>query len=55
MFGKGNPIADILFIGEAPGAKEDEAGLPFVGRSGQELDKQLRSIGLSIDDVYITR
>lgn len=53
VFGKGNPDADLLFIGEAPGAKEDELGIPFVGRAGQELDKQLQKIGLSLDDVYI--
>ncbi|MCA9478587.1 MAG: uracil-DNA glycosylase [Nanoarchaeota archaeon] len=53
VFGKGNPDADILFIGEAPGQKEDEQGIPFVGRAGQELDKQLHLIGLSLDEVYI--
>ena len=53
VFGKGNPDADILFIGEAPGAKEDELGQPFVGSAGKELDKLLGSIGLSLGDVYI--
>lgn len=53
VFGKGNPKADILFIGEAPGKKEDEQGIPFVGRAGQELDKQLQKIGLTLDEVYI--
>lgn len=53
VFGKGNPNADILFIGEAPGAKEDEAGIPFVGKAGKDLDKQLNNIGLSLDDIYI--
>lgn len=53
VFGKGNPDADILFIGEAPGAKEDELGQPFVGSAGRELDKLLNSIGLSLNDVYI--
>lgn len=53
VFGKGNPNAKILFIGEAPGAKEDEQGLPFVGRAGKELDKLLHKIELTIDDVYI--
>lgn len=53
VFGKGNPDAEILFIGEAPGAKEDEQGVPFVGAAGRELDKLLRSIGLTLDDVYI--
>jgi len=53
VFGKGNVNADILFIGEAPGAKEDEQGIPFVGRAGKDLDKFLRQIELSLDDVYI--
>lgn len=53
VFGKGNPDADILFIGEAPGKEEDLQGKPFVGRAGQELDKFLRLIGLALDDVYI--
>lgn len=53
VFGKGNKNADILFIGEAPGEKEDLQGLPFVGRAGKQLDKLLNQIGLGIDDVYI--
>ncbi len=53
VFGKGNSNADILFIGEAPGEKESIQGIPFVGRAGQELDKQLQTIGLTLDDVYI--
>lgn len=53
VFGKGNPHAEILFIGEAPGAKEDEQGIPFVGAAGRELDKLLHSIGLSLEEVYI--
>lgn len=53
VFGKGNPDAQILFIGEAPGHKEDLQGIPFVGAAGKELDKLLYSIGLTIDDVYI--
>lgn len=53
VFGKGNPNADIFFIGEAPGEKEDEQGIPFVGRAGKELDKLLQTIGLTLDDVYI--
>ena len=53
VFGKGNPDAKILFIGEAPGAKEDELGVPFVGSAGRELDKLLNQIGLSLDEVYI--
>lgn len=54
VFGKGNPDAKIVFIGEAPGATEDKLGKPFVGRAGQELDKLLQTIGLTINDVYIT-
>lgn len=53
VFGKGNPDADILFIGEAPGEKEDLQGEPFVGAAGRELDKLLSSIGLTLKDVYI--
>lgn len=53
VFGKGNPKAEILFIGESPGSREDELGIPFVGAAGRELDKLLHSIGLSLDDVYI--
>lgn len=53
VFGKGNPEAEIIFIGEAPGAKEDEQGQPFVGSAGKELDKLLSQIGLSLSEVYI--
>lgn len=53
VFGKGNPHAKIMFIGEAPGEKEDLQGIPFVGAAGRELDKLLRKIGLTLDDVYI--
>ncbi len=53
VFGKGNPDADIVFIGEAPGAQEDLQGVPFVGRAGRELDKLLRRISLTLNDVYI--
>ena len=53
VFGKGNPDAKILFIGEAPGEKEDIQGIPFVGSAGRELNKLLNSINLTIDDVYI--
>ena len=53
VFGKGNPRADILFIGEAPGAKEDECGLPFMGAAGKRLDKMLQTVGLTLDDCYI--
>lgn len=54
VMGEGNPQADILFIGEAPGAKEDKQGLPFVGRAGQFLNDMLQSINLNRSDVYIT-
>ena len=55
VIGRGNPQADIMIIGEAPGQNEDEQGLPFVGRSGQLLDKILQSVELSSDrDVYIS-
>jgi len=51
--GAGNPNADIMFIGEAPGAKEDLLGLPFVGAAGKFLDAMLAEIGLNRDDVFI--
>lgn len=54
VFGKGNPNAKLLIIGEAPGAKEDLAGLPFVGRSGKLLDTILIESGIKPEDVYIT-
>ncbi|MGK7921734.1 MAG: uracil-DNA glycosylase family protein [Trichodesmium sp.] len=55
VIGRGNPQAKIMIIGEAPGQNEDEQGLPFVGRSGQLLDKILESVGLSSDrHVYIS-
>ena len=53
VFGEGNPNADILVIGEGPGADEDAQGKPFVGRSGQLLTKILAAIDLSRDDVFI--
>lgn len=53
VFGKGNPHAKIMFIGEAPGEQEDMQGIPFVGRAGKELDKLLQTIGLTLDDTYI--
>ncbi len=53
VFGEGNVHADILFIGEGPGAREDETGRPFVGPAGQLLDKMLSEIGLVRQDVYI--
>ncbi|MEO6496396.1 MAG: uracil-DNA glycosylase [Solirubrobacteraceae bacterium] len=53
VFGAGNPNADLMFIGEAPGASEDELGLPFVGRSGKLLARLLAEIGLEREDVFI--
>lgn len=53
VFGEGNKDPDIVIIGEAPGAKEDELGRPFVGKSGAELDKLLNHIGLLREDVFI--
>jgi len=54
VFGEGNPSAEIVFIGEAPGKNEDLAGKPFVGASGKLLTEMLESIRLSREDVYIT-
>src|SRR3989344_8432867 len=54
VFGEGNPDCDVLFIGEAPGAVEDEQIRPFVGRSGQLLRKCIRELGWKEEDVYIT-
>ena len=53
VFGVGNPNADIVFVGEAPGEKEDLIGEPFVGRAGKLLDKILAAINLSREDIYI--
>ena len=53
VFGSGNPAADLMFVGEAPGADEDDQGLPFVGRAGQLLTKIIASIGMKREDVYI--
>jgi len=53
VVGKGNPEADILFVGEGPGRNEDEQGLPFVGAAGKNLDKLLEKVGLSLDNVYV--
>ena len=53
VFGEGNPNADIMIIGEAPGADEDEQGLPFVGRAGKLLTDILKSVNLSRTEVYI--
>jgi DNA polymerase len=53
VYGIGNPQADLMFVGEAPGADEDIQGIPFVGRAGQLLTKIIEAIGLKRDDVYI--
>jgi len=53
VVGKGNPAADILFVGEAPGRNEDLQGIPFCGAAGKNLDKLLENVGLSLDDVYV--
>lgn len=52
--GEGNPDADIVFMGEAPGKQEAKTGRPFIGRSGQLLRKNIRAIGLEETDVFIT-
>ena len=54
VFADGNPAADIMLIGEAPGRDEDRMGLPFVGAAGQLLDRMLKSVGMDRQDVYIT-
>ena len=53
VFGVGNPEARLMFVGEAPGADEDEQGIPFVGRAGQLLTKIIEAIDLKREDVYI--
>ena len=53
VFGAGNPNARLMFVGEAPGRDEDIQGIPFVGRSGQLLNKILEAAGIERDDVYI--
>ena len=53
VYGVGNPSADLMFVGEAPGRDEDQQGIPFVGRAGQLLTKIIEAIDLNRDDVYI--
>ena len=53
VFGAGNADAELMFVGEAPGAEEDRQGLPFVGRAGQLLNQMLEGIGLAREDVFI--
>ena len=53
VFGTGNENADVLFVGEAPGQKEDETGVPFVGAAGKLLDQYLAAVGIDRGQVYI--
>lgn len=53
VFGVGNPKADLMFVGEGPGADEDAQGEPFVGRAGQLLNNMIKAMGLRREDVYI--
>jgi uracil-DNA glycosylase len=53
VFGEGNPKAELMFVGEGPGADEDASGRPFVGRAGQLLTKMIAAIGMQREDVYI--
>lgn len=54
VFGEGNPRADLMFIGEAPGETEDQTGRPFVGKAGQLLSQILAAVGIDRSEVYIT-
>src|ERR671923_972652 len=54
VFGSGNADADLMFVGEAPGANEDKQGVPFVGQAGRLLDTLLGEIGLTRADVFVT-
>ena len=54
VFGHGNPNAEVVFIGEAPGAREEADGIPFVGAAGKFLDEMLGTIGMKREDIYIT-
>jgi len=53
VFGEGNPDAELVFVGEAPGETEDKLGRPFVGRAGEKLDEMIGAMGLRREDVYI--
>src|SRR5580704_12828710 len=53
VFGVGNPHAELMFVGEGPGADEDEQGEPFVGRAGQLLNKMIEAMGLQREEIYI--
>ena len=52
VFGVGNPDATLMFVGEAPGEKEDLSGIPFVGAAGKLFDKYLAAVGITRDEVY---
>ena len=54
VISRGNPKADLMLIGEAPGAQEDAQGVPFVGRSGRNLDQLLRDVGLDLSLIHIS-
>ena len=54
VYGQGNPNAELMIIGEAPGQKEDELGKPFVGRSGELLTNTLQALGIKREDIFIT-
>ncbi len=54
VFGNGNPEAKVVFIGEAPGKKEDETGVPFMGAAGKFLEEMLETIGMKREQIYIT-
>ncbi len=54
VYGDGNPDADVVFVGEAPGKNEDLEGVPFVGAAGKFLNEMLASIGMKREDIYIT-
>ncbi|MBL4809788.1 MAG: uracil-DNA glycosylase, partial [Phycisphaerales bacterium] len=54
VFGEGDPIADLMFVGEAPGEQEDQTGRPFVGRAGELLEKMIIAMGFTRESVYIT-
>ena len=54
VFGEGNKQADLMFIGEGPGADEDTQGLPFVGKAGQLMNKAFQGLGIKRQEVYIT-
>ena len=54
VFGSGNPHAELMFVGEAPGFHEDQQGIPFVGQAGKLLERLLNGIGLSRTDVYVS-